>query len=173
MVREPGGSLPTKPLPPGSAEILNRAPGSVAPKLRAPDTPQAAFDLFTSTSRQTTSASQVTSARKSGLTPRILICRVENGSDEHSQGRGNVGDPETKVPHQAYPHDSEGENAQYQGAPPAGHLKNQHQDQSYACQQDRNEVPRSSPQVVVKGAGTNHHGGAPRGNAPEDAAREN
>ena len=67
-----------------SAEILNRAPGSVAPKLRAPDTPQAAFDLFTSTSRQTTSSSQVTSAKKFGLTPRILICRVEKGSDEHS-----------------------------------------------------------------------------------------
>ena len=67
-----------------SGHRLDSGQASFAPKLRAPDPPQAAFDLFTSTSRQTTSASQVTYARKSGLTPRILIYRVENGSDEHS-----------------------------------------------------------------------------------------
>ena len=55
-----------------------------APKLKVPDPPQAAFDRGTSTSPRTASSSQVTSARKSGLTLRILICRVENGSDEHS-----------------------------------------------------------------------------------------
>ena len=67
-----------------SGHRLDSGQASFAPKLRAPDPPQAAFDLFTSTSRPTTSASQVTYARKSGLTPRILIYRVENGSDEHS-----------------------------------------------------------------------------------------